>query len=95
MAALLIIGRHLGANVVGILVVLVINFAYGLFVTGGIAWEAHLGGLVVGALVALVYINAARRRSARFWWVGLVAALVLVLLVVVAIVPPLIITAGH
>ncbi|GAB6859852.1 rhomboid family intramembrane serine protease [Microbacterium xylanilyticum] len=94
MAALLIIGRHLGANVVGILVVLVINFAYGLFVTG-IAWEAHLGGLVVGALVALVYINAARRRSARFWWVGLVAALVLVLLVVVAIVPPLIITAGH
>ncbi|SFR55874.1 Membrane associated serine protease, rhomboid family [Microbacterium azadirachtae] len=94
MAALLIIGRHLGANVVGILVILVINFAWGFFV-GGIAWEAHLGGIVVGALVALIYINASRRGNARFWWIGLVAALVLVLLVVVAVVPPLLITAGR
>lgn len=94
MAALLIIGRHLGANVIGILVVLVVNFAYGLFVSG-IAWEAHLGGAIVGALIGLIYARTGGRGTARFWWIGLVSALVLVLLAVVAIVPPLLITAGR
>ena len=92
--ALIVIGRHLGGNIVGALVVLAINFAYG-FIVPGIAWEAHVGGAVVGALVALVYVRTNGRRNAKFWWIGLVAAIVLVLLVVVAVVPPLIITAGH
>lgn len=95
MAALLVIGRHLGANVVGILVVLGINLVIG-FVPGfNVAWQAHVGGLIIGALVALVYVRTSNRRNARFWWIGLVSSLVLVLLVVVAVVPPLIITAGH
>jgi len=92
--ALIVIGRHLGGNIVGALVVLAINVAYG-FIVPGIAWEAHVGGAVVGALAALVFIHTSGRRSSKGWWIGLVAALVLVLLVVVAIVPPLIITAGH
>jgi membrane associated rhomboid family serine protease len=94
MTALLVIGRHLGANVIGILVVLVINFVYG-FLVPGVAWQAHIGGAVVGALIALVYISAGGQRNPRFWWIGLVTALTLVLLAVVAIVPPLLITAGH
>lgn len=92
--ALLVIGRHLGANIVGILVVLVINFVYGLLVPG-VAWQAHLGGAVAGALVSLAFVTASRRANARFWWIGLVAAIVLVLLVVVAVVPPLLVTAGR
>ena len=94
MAALLVIGRHLGANVIGILVVLVINFAYG-FIVPGIAWQAHVGGAIVGALIGLIYARTGGRRNARFWWIGLVAALTLVLILIVAIVPPLLITAGH
>lgn len=94
LVALLVIGRHLGGNVVGILVVLVINFVYG-FIVPGIAWQAHVGGAVAGALVSLVYVTAHGRRNARFWWIGLVSAIVLVLFVVVATIPPLIITAGH
>ena len=95
MAALLVIGRHLGANVTGILVVLGINLVIG-FVPGfNVAWQAHVGGALIGALIGLVYARTSRRSNARFWWIGLVAAIVLVLLVVVAVVPPLIITAGH
>ncbi|MDT0157788.1 rhomboid family intramembrane serine protease [Microbacterium sp. ARD32] len=90
MVSLLIIGRHLGANVTGILVVLAINFAYGLFV-GGISWQAHLGGLVVGAIVALIYVRT-RRREQRAWQIALLIALAAVLLVVVAVVPPILLT---
>ena len=92
--ALIVIGRHLGGNIVGALVVLAINFAYG-FIVPGIAWQAHVGGAVVGALVALIYVRTSGRGTTKFWWIGLVSALVLVLLAVVAIVPPLLITAGH
>lgn len=88
MAALLIIGRHIGANVTGLLVILGINFAFGLFV-GNISWQAHLGGVVVGALVALIYTRT-KRREQRKWQIALLAALVVLLIVIVAFVPPLI-----
>ncbi|KJQ52545.1 rhomboid family intramembrane serine protease [Microbacterium sp. SA39] len=88
MAALLIIGRHIGANVTGLLVILGINFALGFFI-GNIAWQAHLGGAIVGALVALI-LTRTRRRERRVWQIVLLAGLVVVLGVVVAFVPPLI-----
>jgi len=86
MAALLIIGRHIGASVTGILVVLGVNFAFGFFI-GGIAWQAHLGGAIVGALVALI-LTRTRKRSQRTVQILLLAAVVVVLIVVVAFVPP-------
>ncbi|MEV4669269.1 rhomboid family intramembrane serine protease [Microbacterium sp. LWO12-1.2] len=88
MAALLIIGRHIGANVTGILVILGINFAFGFFV-GGIAWQAHLGGAIVGALIAFIYTRT-KRREQRIWQIVLLAVTVVALLVVVFVVPPLI-----
>lgn len=89
MAALLIIGRHIGANVTGILIILGINFAIG-FVFGGIAWQAHLGGAIVGAAVAFLYTRT-RRREQRTWQILLLGAVVLILAVVVAFVPPLLV----
>jgi len=86
LASLLIIGRHIGANVTGILVVLGINFAFGFFV-GGISWQAHLGGAIVGALVALIYVKT-KRREQRTWQIVLLSALVVLLIVIVAFVPP-------
>ncbi|WP_136053815.1 rhomboid family intramembrane serine protease [Microbacterium sp. K24] len=88
MAALLIIGRHIGANVTGLLVILGINFALGFFI-GNIAWQAHLGGAIVGALVALI-LTRTKRRDQRVWQIVLLAVLVVLLGVVVAFVPPLI-----
>jgi membrane associated rhomboid family serine protease len=78
MAALLIIGRHIGANVTGILVVLGINFAYG-FIVQGIAWQAHLGGLIVGALVALIYVRT-KRRDQRTWQIVMLSVLTILVL---------------
>lgn len=88
MAALLIIGRHIGANVTGILVILGINFAFGFF-AGGISWQAHLGGAIVGALVAFI-LTRTKRREQRTWQIVLLAATTVLLLVIVFVVPPLI-----
>ncbi|HTN55057.1 MAG TPA: rhomboid family intramembrane serine protease [Microbacterium sp.] len=89
MAALLIVGRHVGANVTGILVILAINFAFS-FIVSGIAWQAHLGGAVIGALIAFIYTRT-RRRDQRIWQIALLVAVTVVLLVVVAVVPPILI----
>ncbi|MEJ1089615.1 rhomboid family intramembrane serine protease [Microbacterium sp. Mu-80] len=92
MAALLIVGRHIGANVTGILVVLGINFVFG-FVVGGISWQAHLGGAIVGAAVAYIFTRT-RRRTQRTAQISLLVALVLVLIAVIAFVPPALVRAG-
>ncbi|MEV4736886.1 MULTISPECIES: rhomboid family intramembrane serine protease [unclassified Microbacterium] len=93
MAALLIIGRHIGANVTGILVILGINFIFGFFVPG-IAWQAHLGGAVVGAVVALI-LTRTRRREQRAAQIAMLVGLTLLLIAVVAVVPPLLITSVY
>ena len=93
MAALLIIGRHIGANVTGILVILGINFVFGFFVPG-IAWQAHLGGAVVGAVAALI-LTRTRRREQRAAQIAMLVGLTLLLIAVVAVVPPLLITSVY
>lgn len=90
MAALLIIGRHIGANVTGLLVILGINFVFG-FVVGGIAWQAHLGGAIVGALIAFI-LTRTRRRDQRTLQIILLAAVVVALVLIVAFLPPFLIT---
>jgi membrane associated rhomboid family serine protease len=74
--ALLVIGRHIGANIRGIAIVLAINLAitflpllsgalgnlFGGSASLQVSWQAHVGGLAVGALVGLIY---ARTRAVR------------------------------
>lgn len=90
--ALLIIGRHIGANVTGIAIIIGINFALP-FVMGlmagsmasiAISWQAHLGGLVAGALVGFIYARtrAIRQRRTQLW---LLVAVVVGLLALLAI----------
>ncbi|MDQ0727486.1 rhomboid family intramembrane serine protease [Microbacterium sp. W4I20] len=91
MAALLIVGRHIGANVTGLLVILGVNFALGFFLRN-IAWQAHLGGAVIGALIAFIFTRT-KRREQRVWQIVLLAVVTVALLILVAFVPPLIILA--
>jgi membrane associated rhomboid family serine protease len=57
-----------------------INLVIG-FVPGfNIAWQAHLGGLVGGALVGLIFVET-RKREQKALQIGLLVALVLVLVV--------------
>ncbi|MFC9917235.1 rhomboid family intramembrane serine protease [Agromyces binzhouensis] len=80
MGAFLVIQRRLGGNATQLLILVGINLVIG-FVPGfRIAWQAHLGGLVVGALVGLIYVET-RKRDQRTLQVVLLAALVLVLLI--------------
>ncbi len=75
--ALFILNRHLGRATGGILVLLVINAVIG-FTIPSVAWQAHLGGAVTGALCALAVTWAATPERRRWQWVGLAAVLVLV-----------------
>ncbi|QAY59719.1 rhomboid family intramembrane serine protease [Microbacterium protaetiae] len=90
--ALLVIGRHIGANVSSIAIIIAINFAFP-FVVGllsgsmasiQISWQAHLGGLIAGAAVGFIYARTRAIRQ-RGWQIGLLVALTIVLLALLVI----------
>lgn len=80
MGAYLPLRKAIGANFTQLLVVLGINVVIG-FVAPGIAWEGHLGGLVAGAAVGLVYVRTRRpeQRTAQAIAVAGIAAGILVI----------------
>ncbi len=89
LGAYVVIGlrRHLPvAPVVGLLV---LNFGYGFF--GNTDWRAHLGGLVIGSVLALLYDYAGElrdRNTATILTVGgSVAMLALLALLITSIAP--------
>jgi membrane associated rhomboid family serine protease len=80
MGALLVTLKRLKLDLRQAGVIIAINL-FATFAIPGISWQAHLGGLVVGALVgaAMVYAPAARRNTWQIGTcVGVLAALVLV-----------------
>nr|WP_281352301.1 rhomboid family intramembrane serine protease [Phytoactinopolyspora alkaliphila] len=77
MGALFIVMRRIGRDVSAVLVIVGINAVIG-FVVPGIDWRAHLGGLVVGAMLAFVFAYAPRRRRAMWSITGCVVVAVLV-----------------
>lgn len=81
--AVLVVLRRVGRSAGGMLAVLGINAALG-FVLPGVAWQAHLGGLLVGAALGAAFAYAPRERRTAVA-VGSCAA-VLVLLVGAALV---------
>lgn len=76
-AALIIIERRLGRDISRIIPILVINLVFTLAVPG-ISIPGHLGGLVVGALMALVLAYAPRSRRTLVQVAG--GALILLIL---------------
>jgi membrane associated rhomboid family serine protease len=62
-SALLVINRRLGRDVGGVLGVILINLVIGFLPSLHIAWQAHLGGLVTGAVVS--WVLAAPRSAGR------------------------------
>ncbi len=82
MGAYLPLRRAIGVNMMQLLIVLGINVLLG-FVASGIAWEAHLGGLLVGAAIGWVYLRTRRpaRRRAQVLGVASIAVGLLVVFV--------------
>ncbi|WP_042375381.1 rhomboid family intramembrane serine protease [Streptacidiphilus neutrinimicus] len=80
LGAVIIIHRHRGFSLGPIMAVLVVNLV-ATFSLGFIAWQAHIGGLVVGTMLAVGFVHApatpAKRRDLlQTVAVALVAALV-------------------
>ncbi len=76
--AVLVVLRRLGRDAGGIIGILVLNGVLS-FVLPGIAWQAHLGGLVVGAAIGAAYAYAPKERQqvvSVLASVGMVALLV-------------------
>ncbi|GAA1466972.1 rhomboid family intramembrane serine protease [Microbacterium thalassium] len=84
--ALLVIGRHIGADITGIAIILGLNLVIGFIPGFNVSWQAHVGGLVAGALVGLIFARtrSVRRRGLQ---IGLLAGLGAVLIALL-LVPP-------
>jgi membrane associated rhomboid family serine protease len=80
LGAYLPLRRAIGVSGMQLLIVLGINVVLG-FVAPNIAWEGHLGGLIVGALVGWVYLRT-RRPEQRRAQIGAVAGIIAAVLVV-------------
>lgn len=88
LGAVAAVQRRLGVDVRALLLMIGINFAIPFFV-GNIAWQAHLGGLIVGALVGWLFIaNRGPKRDVR---ARIGAGAVLAVLLVLALVPALVV----
>lgn len=82
LGAMFVIGRHLGANVTAIAVIMGINLVLTFLPGSGISWQAHIGGGLVGALIGLIFARtrAIRLQRRQIWLlvavgVGLLALL--------------------
>ena len=76
--ALFVIQRSFGGANTQLLIVLGLNLVLG-FVVPGISWQAHIGGLLVGALVAWIFVRTrgnSTRSQERTQLMGVVVGLV-------------------
>jgi len=71
--AILVVMRRLGRDAKQIVFVIVLNIVIG-FTVPRIAWQAHLGGLAMGALLAVLYVHTPAERSRVVAVVATVAA---------------------
>jgi membrane associated rhomboid family serine protease len=73
MGALIVAGRRLRVDVTQVVVLLAINLAIGFIPGGSVDWRAHVGGLVVGALVSAIFVLAPRAHPALVQTIGCLA----------------------
>jgi membrane associated rhomboid family serine protease len=78
LGAFLVIQRKLGGDTTQLLILVGINLLMGFLPGLNVAWQAHLGGLIGGVLLGLVFVQTrrpAQRRVQLAWTVTIVASL--------------------
>lgn len=78
MAAYVVIQVRSGANTSGLMALIVLNLVIGFLPGSGISWQAHLGGLIGGAIVGAIFttrVGARPLRSQRLLLAGFAALL--------------------
>lgn len=91
LAATVVAYRAARINVTSLVVLIAINFAIGLMPGAAISWQAHLGGMVVGAATTAVLLatRGPRLKTARtVSLIGLGAVLVLLAGAYLVVLPP-------
>jgi len=79
-----VVARKLHLDVRGIVTIIAINLAFSLFYRSTIAWQDHVGGLIVGALTTAAFAYAPRKNRTLVQVAAAVAVLaILVVLVIV------------
>ncbi|GAA3878936.1 rhomboid family intramembrane serine protease [Leifsonia kafniensis] len=78
-SAFLVIHQRLGANMTQLVVLVAINLVIGFIPGFGISWQAHLGGLIGGALLGLIFVQT-RKRSQQTLQIALLIALAAVMI---------------
>ncbi|WP_104089980.1 rhomboid family intramembrane serine protease [Cryobacterium sp. N19] len=73
MGAFLVIQRRLGGNATQLLVLVGINLVIGFIPGLNIAWQAHVGGIIGGAVLGLIFVQTRRIRQKPLQ-VGLIGA---------------------
>jgi len=71
-----VVSRRLHLDSRGIVVLIGINLAFGFFYSSAIAWQAHVGGLITGAVITAAYVYAPRKSQAAVQVIATVAAIV-------------------
>jgi membrane associated rhomboid family serine protease len=78
-----VVARKLRLDIRGIVTIILINLAFSFFYRSTIAWQDHLGGLIVGALTTAAFAYAPRRNRTAIQVAAAIAILaVLVVLVI-------------
>jgi membrane associated rhomboid family serine protease len=83
-AAWLVVARRLHLDSRWILMVIGINLVFSFAYRGTIAWQDHVGGLIVGALITVAYLYAPRKNSLAIH-IGATAAAIGLLALAVAL----------
>jgi membrane associated rhomboid family serine protease len=78
-----VIARRLGLDARGVVFLIVINLVLGFVGARYIAWQAHVGGLVTGALLTAAYVYAPRQRRGLVQLAATAAVLALLALGVI------------
>lgn len=78
--AVFVIQRKLGGNTVQLAILIVLNLVLG-FIVVNVSWQAHLGGLLVGAAVAFVILQT-RSPAQRGWQIGGFAGIAVALIAI-------------
>jgi membrane associated rhomboid family serine protease len=78
-----VIARRLGLDARGVIFLIVINLVLGFVGARYIAWQAHVGGLVTGAVLTAAYVYAPRQRRGLVQLSATVAVLALLALGVI------------
>lgn len=84
LGATAVLMRRLNYDMRPVLVLLALNLLFTFNPWGGIAWQAHVGGLIAGTLIAIAMVHAPRERRTLVQYGTCALVLVAVVLIVVA-----------